>query len=64
MELSRRAGHEYDLLPPEAAIDPSEDEVSIEAAVEPQTTFADDPPAVRAFFDAVLKLLVGDGLKH
>ena len=26
-ELNRRAGHDYELLPPEAAIDPSEDAV-------------------------------------
>jgi hypothetical protein len=30
-ELYRRAGHDYELLPPEAAIDPSEDAVSIDA---------------------------------
>ena len=30
-ELNRRVGHDYELLPPEAAIDPSEDKVSIEA---------------------------------
>ena len=31
-ELNRRAGHDYDLQPPAAAIDPSEDPVSIDAA--------------------------------
>jgi hypothetical protein len=31
-ELNRRAGHDYEPLPPEAAIDPSEDAVSIDAA--------------------------------
>jgi len=28
-EPNRRAGHDYELLPPEAAIDPSEDAVSL-----------------------------------
>ena len=31
-EKNCRAGHDYELLPPEAAIDPSKDEVSINAA--------------------------------
>ena len=31
-ELNRRAGHDYELLPPEAAIYPGEDKVSIDAA--------------------------------
>ena len=59
-ELSRRAGHEYELLPPEAAIDPSEDEVSINAAIALREQFAQDRAAVRAFFDALLALLMGD----
>ena len=32
-ELNHRAGLDYELLPPEAAIDPSEDAVSIDAAI-------------------------------
>lgn len=39
-ELSRRAGHEYELQPPEAAIDPSEDKVSINAAIAMRASFA------------------------
>ena len=62
--LNRRAGLEYELPPPEAAIDPSEDKVSIEAAVELQTTFADDSPPVRAFFDALAGLLTGGERTH
>ena len=53
-ELNRRAGHEYELLPPEAAIDPSEDAVSIDAAIAMRTTFAQDSPAVLAFFDTLV----------
>jgi hypothetical protein len=41
-ELNRRVGHEYELLPPEAAIDPSEDAVSIDAAIAMRATFARD----------------------
>ena len=51
-ELNRRAGHDYQLLPPEAAIDPSEDAVSIDAAIAMRETFAQDSTAVRAFFNA------------
>jgi hypothetical protein len=39
-ELNRRAGLDYELLPPEAAIDPREDEVSIEEAIAMRATFA------------------------
>ncbi len=60
-ELNRRAGHVYELLPPEAAIDPSEDEVSIKAAIVLRDQFAQDPPAVREFFDALVDLLTGVG---
>ena len=63
-ELNRRAGHDYELLPPEAAIDPSEDEASIDAAIELRTTFADDSPAMGAFFDALVALLTGRGQRH
>ena len=63
-ELNRRAGHDYELLPPEAAIDPSEDAVSIDAAIAMRDQFAQDSPAVRAFFDALVALLTGTGRKH
>jgi hypothetical protein len=48
-ELNRRRGFDYPLQPPEAAIDPSEDEVSINAAMVLRDQFAQDSPAVRAF---------------
>jgi len=61
-ELNRRAGYEYELLPPDAAIDPSEDEVSINAAIVMRATFAQDSPAVLSLFDALVDLLTeGDG---
>ena len=63
-ELNRRAGHDYDLLPPEAAIDPSEDEVSINAALAMRAAFAPDSPAVLALFDALVAVLSGDGRKQ
>ena len=47
-----------------AAIDPSEDAVSIDAAIAMRKTFAQDSPAVRAFFDALMKLLTVDGRKQ
>jgi hypothetical protein len=52
-ELNRRDGHEYELLPPEAAIDPSEDAISIDAAYAMRARFAQDSPAVLAFFDTL-----------
>ena len=63
-ELNRRAGYDYDLLPPEAAIDPSEDAVSIDAAAAMRDQFAQDSPAVREFFDALVDLLTGVGRKQ
>ena len=63
-ELNRRAGHEYELLPPEAAIDPSEDAVSIAAAIVLRDQFAQDSPAVLAFFDALVGLLTGSGRRQ
>ena len=62
--INRRAGQRYDLQPPEAAIDPSEDAVSIDAAIELRTTFGEDSPAVRAFFDALVALLTGEGRRQ
>lgn len=53
-----------ELLPPEAAIDPSEDAVSIEAAIAMRATVAQDSPAVLTFFDAVVDLLTGTGRKQ
>lgn len=63
-ELNRRAGHDYELLPPEAAIDPSEDAVSIDAAIAMRASFARDSPAVLALFHALVDLLTGAGRKQ
>lgn len=49
---------------PEAAIDPSEDAVSISAAMVLRDQFAQDSPAVRTFFDALVALLTGGGRKQ
>ena len=63
-ELNRRRDFDYPLLPPEAAIDPSEDEVSINAAIAMRGAFAEDSAAVLAFFDALVELLTGGGRKQ
>ena len=60
-ELHRRAGRNYELLPPEAPIDPLDDAISIDAAIAMRATFAQDSPAVRAFFNALVDLLTGKG---
>ena len=61
---NRRAGHDYELLPPEAAIDPSEDAVSVDAAIPLRDQFAKDSPASRSFFDALVDLLMGGADRH
>jgi hypothetical protein len=48
----------------EAAFDPSEDAVSITAAMVLRDQFANDSPAVLVFFDALLALLTGSGRKQ
>jgi hypothetical protein len=67
-ELNRRNGLDYALQPPEAAIDPSEDAVSIDAAFAMRATFALDEragdSAVLPLFDALAHLLTGGGRKH
>jgi hypothetical protein len=63
-EVNRRRAFDYPLQPPEAAIDPSEDEVSISAAMVLRDQFAQDSPAVRAFFDALVELLTGGVRKN
>ena len=52
------------LQTPEVAIEPSEDEVSINAAIAIRATFAQDVPAVRALFDALVDLLSGAGQRQ
>ena len=65
-ELSRRAGQYYELLPPEAAIDPSEDAVSIEATYAMRASFdaSGFAPAALKFLDALVELLTGAGERH
>ena len=63
-QLQRRNGYDYELQPPEAAIPPEEDAVSIDAAMTPRDTFAKESPAVRALFDALVALLTREGRKH
>jgi hypothetical protein len=53
-ELNRRRAFDYPLQPPEAAIDPSEDELSINAAIVLRDQFAQDSRAVLALFDALV----------
>ena len=50
--------------PPEAAIPPEEDAVSIDAAIALRATFAADSAGVRASFDALVELLRGGVRKH
>ena len=54
-----RAGLEYMLLPPEAAIDPSEDDVSINAAMAMRATLTQDSGAVLKLFNALVTLRTG-----
>ena len=63
-EVNRRSSFDYPLQTPEAAIDPPEDEVSINAAMVLRDQFAQDSPAVLAFFDALVELLIGGGRKQ
>ena len=65
-EWNRRSAFDYTLQPPEAAIDPSEDAVSIDATNAMRTAFAasDLAPAALKFLDALLELLTGGGRKH
>jgi hypothetical protein len=63
-ELNQRTGRYYELLPPEAAIDPREDAVSIDAAIAMRESFARDSSAVQVFFDALVALLTGAGKRH
>ena len=60
-EEHRRRDFDYTLKPPEAGIDASEDEISINAAIVLRDQFAQDSPAVLAFFDALVELLTGGG---
>lgn len=61
---TRRCRVGYPLQSPETAIDSSEDEVSIDAAMAMRATFALDSPAMRAFFDALVEIPTGSGRKQ
>lgn len=67
-ELNRRGGLDFPLQPPEAAIPPEEDAVSIDAAVIIRAQFAQDDRAearaVVVLFDAIVGLLKGAGQPH
>jgi hypothetical protein len=62
-ELNRRQGLDYSLRPPEAAIPPEEDAVSIDAAMILRAQFAqvgvEEFGAVVVLFDAIVGLLTG-----
>ena len=63
-QLQRRDGYDFELQPPEAAIPPEEDAVSVDAAIALRDTFAHDSSAVGALFDALVDLLTGSGQRH
>ncbi len=63
-ELHRRVGLDYDLQSPEAAIPPTEDAASINAAIAIQLKFGQGAGSVRALLDAVVELLTGAGQRH
>jgi hypothetical protein len=51
-ELNRPSGFDYPLQPPEAAIDPSEDAVSISAAIVQRGQFAQDSRTAGSFLNS------------
>ncbi len=67
-ELNRRGGLDFPLQPPDVAIDPSEDAVSIAAAVIIRAQFAQDDKAeagaVAVLFDAIIGVLSGGEHRH
>jgi hypothetical protein len=63
-ELNRRRDFDYPLLPPEAAIDPSEDAASIGGALLLRASLATDGQAVTVLFDAIVALLTGKERRH
>jgi len=62
-ELNRRRGFNYTLQPPEATIDPSEDDVSIKAVYAMRESFTSSgfAPDALKFFDALAAILTGSG---
>ena len=63
-QLQRRNGYHYELQPPEAAIPPEEDAISIDVVITLLDSFAKESPGVRALFDALVDLLTGSGQRH
>ena len=67
-ELNRRQGLDFPLQPPEAAIEPSEDAVSIVVLTVLRATFGRDPDsasqAESVLLDAISRLLIGDGRRQ
>jgi hypothetical protein len=63
-ELCRRAGVEFQLQRPDAAIDPDDETASLAAAVMLHQRFARDAPAVAALFAAVISALGATATRH
>ena len=63
-ELHRRQGLDYELQPPEAAIPPEEEAVSIDAAISLRAMFPQGAHALFALFDALAELLTAVEHKH
>ena len=62
--MQRRNGYHYELQPPEAAISPEQDAISIDVVIALRDSFAKESPAVRALFDAPVDLPTGSGQRH
>ena len=67
-ERNRRTGRDAELQPPQAAIPPEEDAVSIDAAITLRALCSrgesEAPGGVFALFDALVALLTGAGERH
>ena len=63
-QVFHRAGRDYELQPPEAAIPDEEDSVSIDAAQALRLAVANDSRSVHAFFDALVALHTGEGRRR
>ena len=67
-ERDRRTGRESELQPPDPAIPPEEDAVSIDAAIELRALCSrgesEAPGGVFALFDALVALLTGEGRRQ
>ena len=61
---SNWSGLDHPLQPPEAAIPPEEDAVSIAAAMAMRGAFAQNSSTLLARFDALVELLTGGARKH